>query len=197
MKTLKEHLESVPPGVVHEANGLDRLLADCWDALEGASEDGMAGFKLVGRMESVEWQSPILSFAIERHGATVCGSTRAELQHWEMDLDRMTATITKTARRQLEPMADRISVKATSQEIAQAILDGRSDTRLRWDEDGSVQVLANDIYPKGSGYKATVEGRRKRLCKYVDETLAEHGWEKIRWNRFRRHRRQEMNYVEG
>ena len=39
----------------------------------------------LGRMEKVEWQPPYLTFSIERHGATVKGSTRAELQNWQVD----------------------------------------------------------------------------------------------------------------
>jgi hypothetical protein len=37
----------------------------------------MTGQKLLGRMEEVVWEPPILSFTVERHGGTVQGSSRA------------------------------------------------------------------------------------------------------------------------
>ena len=60
----------------------------------------MAGHKLIGRMENVEWHPPILTFLIERHGGTVLGSARAELQRWTVDLDRRTATCERVGHRQ-------------------------------------------------------------------------------------------------
>jgi hypothetical protein len=83
-------------------------------------------------------------------------------------------------------MAPRISVKATAQELAQRILGGKTDIGFRWQEDGSVQVLVSEVFPAGSGYKLTVEGRRKRLCDYIGDTLVRQGWRKIGWNRFTR-----------
>ncbi len=53
-------------------------------------------------------------------------------------------------------------------------------------EKASVQVLASRIYPKGSGYKATVEGRRRELFKYLEDILVEHDWEKTGPHRFSR-----------
>lgn len=43
----------------------------------GCYEGGMLSNKLLRRMEDVLWALPILSFRIERHGGTDCGSTRA------------------------------------------------------------------------------------------------------------------------
>ncbi len=62
MNTVKMLLESGPPGAIGNGSGLDRLLAACWGDLEGAKEVGMAGDKLLGRMESIRWKPPILSF---------------------------------------------------------------------------------------------------------------------------------------
>lgn len=65
----------------------------------------MEAYKLLGRMEQVRWEPPVLSFIVERHGETVNGSTRAELQHWEVAVENRTARIVKTGQRQLKPMA--------------------------------------------------------------------------------------------
>lgn len=175
MTSLKEKLMHVPSGAVLDTNGLDRLLADCWSDLEGAYDGGMEASKLLGRMESIHWQPPILTFVIERHGGTVCGSTRAELQHWEVDVDRMTATIVKTGQRQVAPMARRVSVMPVAQEIAEAALQGKSDERLRWLGGHCVHVVTSRLFPATSGCKRTIEGRRKRLANEVAEILAKHG----------------------
>jgi hypothetical protein len=62
---------------------LDRLLAASWDEFTGDA-GGMEGDKLLGRIEDVTWQPPKFTFTIERHGGTLMGSTRAELQDWEV-----------------------------------------------------------------------------------------------------------------
>ena len=163
MKTLHELLAAVPPGPVPDDIGLDQTLAECWDRLKGNSEGGMEGHKLLSRMECIHWQSPILSFTIERHGRTVKGSTRAELQHWEINLDKLTAHIVKEGHRRLEPMAARVSVKAIAEEIAGLILSGKKDARIRRQDDGSVQIVLSKIFPSGSAFKRTVGSRRERL----------------------------------
>jgi hypothetical protein len=117
MTNLREYLAALQSGDVPASTGLDRLLAAHWDEFEGSDENGMQGYKLLGRMEQVRWQPPVLSFVLERHGGMVMGSTRGELQHWEVDLDKRTTFIVKTSLRQLEKMARRISVKELAEEI--------------------------------------------------------------------------------
>ena len=68
----------IKPRRIDQPRKLERLLSEVWDDL-GGSDCGMAGHKLIGRMEHVEWNPPVLTFTIERHGGTVLGSTRAEL----------------------------------------------------------------------------------------------------------------------
>jgi hypothetical protein len=176
MTNLQEHLATLQPGDVPDPSGLDRLLADCWADFKGSGKGGMAGYKLPGRMEKVRWQPPILSFVVERHGVKVMGSTRGELQHWEIDLDARTADIVKTSHRQLEKTAPRISLKDLAEEIAERILSGEEDDRIKCLEDGSVKVLVSKIFPAGSGFQRTVSGRRKRLVQYVAAKLAQKGW---------------------
>lgn len=57
----------------------------------------MEAHKLLSRMEQIVWEPPVLTFVIARHGGMVLGSTRAELQHWAVDLNKMTAEITKVS----------------------------------------------------------------------------------------------------
>ena len=184
---LKDHLSGSGNGPVSDPTELGRLLAGSWHEFAGSKEGGMEAYKLHGRMEDVTWKPPVLKFAVERHGGTMVGSTRAELQHWEVNLDAGTAEITKTGHRQLESMAPRISIKGMAEEIAQAILKGNDDKRFFIDShNGDLVVNASAIFRAGSGFKRTVEGRRMRLCKYIEEILTDNGWQKVGWDRFRK-----------
>lgn len=161
-----------------EGPQVDRLLASCWDELGDSGEGGMQGNKLAGRMESVYWAPPILSFVIERHGGAACGSTRGELQYWEVDLDQKTARLVRSGRRQLKPMAKRLPIQSIAEEIVGKLLAGTDDPRIKRLEDGTVKVIASAVVPSGSGFKRTVEGRRKRLVEGVAVGLKPHGWAK-------------------
>ena len=175
MDELRNYLNTLEPGPVEETTHLERLLAEVWDDL-GGDNGGMAGHKLIRRMARFEWHRPILTFLIERHGGTVLGSTRAELQRWSVDLDRQTATCERTGHRQLSPMARRVDVGPIADEVAGRIVVGKSDDRLSWLGDGRVRVVMARIFPERSGYKRTVQGRRRRLREALIERLGLRGW---------------------
>lgn len=184
---LKSNLAGSGSGPVSDAAEVERLLAGSWHEFAGSNEGGMEGHKLNGRMENVVWNPPVLKFVVERHGGTILGSTRAELQHWEVNLDAGNAEITKTGHRQLKTMAPRISIKEMAEEIAQAILEGNDDKRFFIDShNGDIVVNASSMFPTGSGFKRTVEGRRMSLCKYIADIVTDHGWQKVGWNKFRK-----------
>ena len=82
----------------------------------------MEAYKL-GRMEDISWNPPVLSFTIERHGGTVMGSTRAELQNWNVNVETRSATCGVGGHRQLEPMQARLNVKPMAEEIVASILN--------------------------------------------------------------------------
>ena len=144
----------------------------------------MQAHKLHGRMDDVVWNPPILRFVIERHGGTVCGSTRAELQHWEVDLNNRSARVVKTGHWQLVAMAPRISIKGIADEIVKAILSGRDDDRVQRLDDDELKVVASRIFPDRSGFKRTLLGRRKKLLEYLHEKLRVHGWRRSGANGF-------------
>jgi hypothetical protein len=64
-----------------------------------------------------------------------------------------------------------------AEEIAERILSGGQDDRVKRLDDGSVKVLVSKIFPGGSGFQRTISGRRKRLIQYVAERLSQEGWE--------------------
>src|SRR5215831_20472355 len=76
LRSLLEELRNAPPGAIegHAKYNVMHLLANCWHELEGAGETAMQARKL-DRAEDVSWNPPVLSFTIERHGATVLGSS--------------------------------------------------------------------------------------------------------------------------
>lgn len=149
MDDLARYVKNLEPGPVEETTQLELLLAEVWDDL-GGDEGGMSDRKLGGRIKRVEWNSPVLSFVIERHGGTVLGSKRAELQQWSVDLDLQTATCERTGQRQLSPMAKRVDVGFIADMTADRIVSGKPDNRLSWLGDGCVRVEVRKIFPAHS-----------------------------------------------
>lgn len=184
MDELAAYLENLDRGSVEETTHLERLLAEIWDDLGG--NDDMAGHKLIGRMEHVEWHPPVLTFVIERHGGTVLGSTRADIQRWTVDLDQQTATCEPSGHRQLSSMARRVDVDPIADEVAVKIGTGEADDRFRWLGDGRVRVEMGRIFPEGSGYKQTVQGRRRRFREALIDRLSTMGWTHLGRNTFGR-----------
>lgn len=183
---LLDFLSGVSIGPVVESRTLARLLADVWDSFRGSDEEGMTGRRLIGRMESVEWKPPVLTFVIERHGGTVRGSTHGELHRWSVDLESRTASCETGRFRQLRPLAKRILAEPIATEIAGLIIEGKGDARLKWYGDAKVRVEMGHIFPTKSGFKRTIEGRRKRLQKILQGTLATKGWQHRGRNVFER-----------
>lgn len=174
---LRAHLTTIQAGELADSADVERLLAASWD--EFASDDGdMEGYKLLGRMDDATWQPPTLTFTIERHGGTVMGSTRAELQHWEVNVELKTAVIVKCGHRQLKPMAERIYIKPLVENILAAIRNGRGNELVKKHDDGTFSLNTTLIFPKGSAVKMTLEGRRKRLREAVASVLLKEGWKR-------------------
>ena len=172
---LKSYLAGIKRGPIADLPHLQDLLVDCWEDFEGAKSNRMAAFKL-SRIERAEWEPPVLTLYIERHGGTVLGSTRAEIEAWEIDINARTAEANRTSYRQIEPRAKGKSVKEVAQELVQSILSGNQAPQLKWKSTTSVQVLASLVFPTPSGPRRTVGGRRSRLYGAVEEILRNEGW---------------------
>lgn len=95
---LRLHLSARQPGPISDSPDIERLLGAGWHDLAG-DDGGMTGGKLHGRLESVVWQPQKIVLRIERHGATVMGSSRADLQEWTIDLEQRTKTLWTVGRR--------------------------------------------------------------------------------------------------
>jgi hypothetical protein len=157
---LHRFLAASPPAIPDPAT-LERLLAACWHEFKG-DDGGMTGQKLLGRMEEVVWQPPILSFTVERHGGTVMGSSRASLQQWRLDLDKKTARCEERRFRQVRERQPRLDVEALAEEVASRILRQQADGRLRWCGDGRKAVAIEIVRAVCPGGRGPADGARRR-----------------------------------
>ena len=137
---LKNFLAAQPAGPIVERSKLEDLLWSCWDAFDGSRETKMRIDKLL-RMEDPRWEPPLLQFDIERHGATVSGSSRAEVYTWTLNVETLVASPGFPRRRQLYSMDARLNVKPLAERLAAAIIAGTEDPGLKVREDGSVELV--------------------------------------------------------
>ena len=156
LEELRRYLASLPRGAVAESDKLDDLLSGCWNRFVGSDEAAMTADK-VERMESVRWDPPRLTFEVERHGALVMGSTKAERHRWTLDMDKRTAEHWSAGFRQVYPAQRRLDVRLLAEEIFRLIVERSEDPRLRWNEDGSVRVLIGQIISKRSAVPQTIQ----------------------------------------
>jgi hypothetical protein len=172
---LRAHLATIQPGELADTTDLERLLAASWDEFSG-DDGGMEGYKLLGRMEDVTWEPPVVRFSVERHGRTVAGSSRADLQGWTVNVEKKTIFCEPLGCRQVRPMQPWLKVEPLAEEIVRLIVAKQEDDRLQWREDGSVKVLVGNIIPADSAVKQTLAGRRKRFRNALVERLGAEGW---------------------
>lgn len=182
MENLLRFLERLSPGWISNKAKLESLLDEAWDCFDISNDEGMTGEKLLGRMEEVIWDPPILSFTIERHGGTVLGSSRAELHKWEFNISSRKATCKKGRYRQIKRQQPPFKVEGLVKEISELIINRKEDPRLKWYDDVRVRVKISKIIPDSSTPQQTVSGRRKRFRNALDEILKNNGWSKIREN---------------
>ena len=177
---LRDYMATVPTGPVKEDAGIDGYLAAAWDELEGSDNGGMIAEKLYGRMEKVCWESPILSFTVERHGAVILGAVTAELQTWSVDIDNGKAICGVGGKRVVGKKQKPLDLGPIVAEIVDLIVGGEDDSRLRWGDDKSrVRILIGKVLPDAGVPKLTAEGRRKRFARQTKEALSRHCQSKL------------------
>lgn len=171
-----------------EISELVRRLEPHWASIAGGDSTAMAPHKL-SRMEDVKWTPPILSFTIERHGTAANGSTRAELQRWEINLETLTAEAHQIGWRQIARTAPRIKLDPIVEELIELIASGTDDDGLKWYDDKSrVRILIGAFVPD-EGVQQTTASRRRRFHEKLVPQLNALGWQSAggtsRWE-FRR-----------
>jgi hypothetical protein len=141
LSKLRAHLKNVSPGEVKDTNTVVKLLAPCWSSLPGSDEQKTWAYKL-DRMEQVEWQPPVLSFVIERHGGAVLGSSRADLHRWTVDTETGKASCNSNRWRPLSPPARRLKVEPLVDEVVELMTTGADDDRVKWLDEKKHKSLA-------------------------------------------------------
>lgn len=175
---LRFFLASVAPGPVADKETVERMLCSCWDELDGSGFGGMTARKLLYRTEKLLWKPPILGFQIERHGAAVAGSVYAHVQTWQIDVQRGTADLNGFEKPRLVGKRDKpLKVASLAVEIAQLIVSGREDARLKWLGPNLVRVEIGRVIPATN--RETTAARRQRLIKALEKQLQSQGWQKI------------------
>ena len=179
LDNLRVYLTNTVPGPIEDMTKLLSVLVPAWEDIAGFSDTSMAYTKL-DRIEEPQWNPPLLTFRMERHGGMVGGgSSRAEIQEWTVDVDKAEAIVETRGHRQMRPMQPRLDVEPLAVEIVSLIEGGVDDERLKWSADRSrVTVVIGQVIPD-SGPKQTVTARRKRFKKMLSEALVAAGWQEV------------------
>ena len=176
---LRLHLRDLAPGSVKDTSTLSDVLESAWGVLQAGDIRGlgMEASKLFGRMENVEWNPPVLTFRIERHGGIVAGaSKRAELQEWEVDAEAGTVTGGQVGFRQLKPQAAPLSVAPLVDKAVALIQDHQKHEWLKWVSDTRVRLLIAKIIPATN--PQTTSGRRTRFRAELEPRLETLGFKR-------------------
>jgi hypothetical protein len=181
---LLDYLSAIQPSSSINSSDIEALLVRAWECFDDSGAEGMESRKLIGRIEDATWNPPVLSFNIERHGATVLGSTRADVHTWKLNLETREATCFHAGRRQLYPTASRLDVNPLAEEIAQLIFESKEDDRLVWKSPHRVRVQVGKVIPGESVKKQTLAGRRKRFRTKLVELVSNAGWQELGPNNF-------------
>jgi hypothetical protein len=177
MEKLRALMNQQPQGSIDFTTEVEHVLASCWAKLDGGADGGMEGYKLKNRMESVEWNPPVLEFNLERHGATVNGSVFAGVQHWSVNVTTGEASLIGEKRRQVGTQDSPLKVGPLVDEIISAIDARANDARLKWAGDQKVRILIDSVIP--ATVAQTTSGRRKRFWNALEEKLKPHGWTRV------------------
>lgn len=171
------HLQLQTPGCLQEESKstVEGLVCNAWDHLNGSDEMGMQGSKIIGRTEDLDWSPPSLTFNIERHGATVVGSIYAEVQSWEVNIEKATAQCFSCHKRQLHDREKPIRTGPIAKELAEVMVNSMVDERIRWSKLGRAQVVLSKVFPNAC--KQTTNSRMRRLKRDLSALLEPLGWE--------------------
>jgi hypothetical protein len=186
IENLVRVLNRVPAGAIPASisDELFKYVVASWNEFSGSSITNMDALKILrdDGPDEVTWHPPCLSFVIDRHGATVLGSTRAEKQQWTLNLEKRTADQMPIGYRQLRPNASKLDVKPLADGVRKAVQEGPSspsqlvsDGIIVWKNDDELTVFHGKIV-RGGGYQRTVSGRRKRFIADLKAKMELFGW---------------------
>jgi hypothetical protein len=184
-----QYLQNLPGGPIsaEKRDTVLNLLKDCWGEFTGSADTKMGSWKVVrdGGPVDLTWSPPVLSFTIDRHGSLVLGSTRAEKQHWDLDLEKRTAHAETAGHRQIHRPASPFSTKqmaAIADQVCSTVQEGpdsTSDYKIRgiviWTGSDQIDIRHGVLIPD-AGYQQTTSGRRKRFRAILESKMNAFGW---------------------
>jgi hypothetical protein len=155
------------------------LLQSCWDELSGSNYTKMEARKL-DRAKTLKWNPPRLQFTIERHGGYLVGGSRAELQHWDVNLETGIASFEERGYRQLNALSPRLKVEPIVDSVIEAVQARKTlpGDALVWVTDDQVRIKQAVLIPDDAS-KQTMSGRRKRFRSAMQSAMATIGWDII------------------
>lgn len=184
LRNLKEYLYTLPNGRVEDVHKVESLICRAWEESDYTGYKGLKSYKILERLENLEWDPPYLCFTIERHGAMKYGSSRAELQDWVFDVSNGSASYTATRYRQKYRKSPPLKTKPLAEKIGKLIIEHSNDKGLKWNDGKTkVRILIGEVIQDDTA-KQTVTARRKRFRKDLTEFLKKYGWQEIRPNNY-------------
>ena len=131
----------------------------------------------LGRIENMTYKSPdVITFEIERHGATVHGSSYAQVHQWTVNLTEIKAICNPYYKKRVVGIRDApLKIQPLAQKVADAIINFNHENKyLKWKSDDKVKILIGHIIPETN--LQTTTSRRKRFRNKLDEMLKPHCW---------------------
>jgi hypothetical protein len=179
LNKLIEFLLSLQKGDISKSNvsKLEHLLCECWDGFSGSASEGMEAYKLIDSMKDVYFKYPFLYFVVELKGDTVLRSNRTDLYNWLLNIENKQATCQKKGYRLSEPRSNPVFIVSIAKEVIRKILNHQKDPRIKWENNGTVRLLMEEMI--STGRRTTLNYRRKKIRGKVDEILLPIGWRKI------------------
>lgn len=176
-------LASVPAGEIADNDPVSQVIISAlilaWEHLKGSSDEKTHAYKL-NRAEKMQWEPPMLKFIIERHGRIAYGSSRADLHHWVVDIEKASAYIEDVGWRNVSPPTPRFTAKEAEklvEEIADKILAGEQTDELLWKNgDNLVVIRLIDIPVLNAATQQTNQRRRATFRVALENYMASVGW---------------------
>ena len=185
MQILGNYLASIPPGPIPDPAHLERVLAYACQDLEYCTQENMNAGDLKNReLEGVEWKPPILSFTIQRYRVSLLGSPTSERHRWEINAVTNEAFCKKMGNGRTNSSQPSLDVEPVVEEVVGLIKNHKKTEWLKWQNDGSVQVLIGKVLPVSTNLNKHLSRRRERFRAKVDELLRTAGWIKIKTNHY-------------
>jgi hypothetical protein len=158
-------------------------LTESWHELTGSTDTKMDAWKITReRPSELRWDPPVLSFVILRHGAMAFGSSAAERQKWEVNLEQQAAHHVRLGLKRLRPRAKTLDIEAIVTKVCEVIRAGSNHDSdlvrngiLVWKSDDECHLKHARLIP-ADGPKQTVTGRRARLRTSLADRMDQYGW---------------------